>query len=159
MATPSNIAGAPLGTQFTGPQYMTRNQAGDPAAPLPAMNAVGPFFSANLGTNATKTVFTLGTADNTAVSMPGRGSVLGLSINVSAAPSAGTYGIRLVKNNTNVGGVFNLTGLSAQTATRFTGNMSSVTFNQGDSFKVWGSSAAALAPTTLDFAVYFWVAA
>lgn len=137
---------------------MTRNQAGDPALPLPGLDAIGPFFFQNLTTNGAKLVFTTGVAACTAVTMPGKGSLLGLSVNLDEAPAAGTYGIRVVKNNTNVGGVFAFTGASTQTLTRFTDNMTSVMFDRGDTFKIWGSSSATLT-TTRDAVVYLWVAA
>ena len=51
---------------------------------------IGPFFVANLDTALTNTDLVIGQAGQTLQNVPSAGTVLGLSVVASAAPSAGT---------------------------------------------------------------------
>lgn len=155
MATPDVIAGAPLGTSFQGPIRVLRNHAHDPATAPPLLTTL-PFFKANLTTNQTASAFNFGAADVTTLTMPKSGSLLGFSVDVSAAVSAGSYGIRVQKNGANVGGIFTVATQTAVTLTRFTSNLTSVTYARGDKFKVLGTSSTDIT-ANLDFGVMLWV--
>lgn len=122
--------------------------------------AYGPFFIANLAASQTNSDLPVGQAGVTLIGMPYRGTVVGVSIDGNAAPSAGTV-IASVHNAST-----ELSGGPTATIDSVTNTLTSVglvttarqhTFSAGARLGVSLTSNGDLAATTIEFNAHLYV--
>lgn len=123
--------------------------------------SIGPFTVANLDTAQTNSDLVFGQTGNTlSPGMPSAGSIVGLSVVASAAPSAGTAvfsvhsaGTELVSGPTatidSVTNTLESSGLA--------GSVRQHTFAKGARLGISATSATNLAATTVDYTAILWV--
>lgn len=122
---------------------------------------IGPFFVANLDTALTNTDLVIGQTGMTlSPGMPSAGSVVGLSVNASAAPSAGTATFSVHQASTELVNGPTAVIDSATNTLESTGLASSVrahTFSKGARLGVSATTTTNLAATTVDYNAFLWV--
>lgn len=122
--------------------------------------AIGPFFTANLDSGQTNLDLVLGQAGVTLTGMPYKGSIVGVSIDGNAAPSAGTVIASVHNAGTEISGGPTATIDTVTNTLTSTGLVSSArqnTFAAGARLGVSVTSAAGLAATTIEFNAFLYV--
>lgn len=122
---------------------------------------IGPFTVANLDTALTNTDLVIGQTGMTlSPGMPSAGTVVGLSVNASAAPSAGTAVFSVHSAGTELVNGPTATIDSATNTLESSGLASSVrqhTFAKGARLGVSATTSTTLAATTVDYNAFIWV--
>jgi hypothetical protein len=121
---------------------------------------IGPFTVANLDTAQTNADLTIGQTGQTLQNMPSSGSVVGLSVTASAAPSAGTAAFKVHNASTELVGGPSATIDSATNTLESSGLATSArehTFAKGARLGISATSSTNLAATTVDYNVMLWV--
>lgn len=122
---------------------------------------IGPFYVANLDTALTATDLLLGQAGNTlSPGMPSAGSVVGLSVVATAAPSAGTAVFSIHSAGTELVSGPTATIDSATNTLESSGLAGSVrqhTFAKGARLGISATTSTNLAATTVDYTATLWV--
>lgn len=121
--------------------------------------AMGPFFTANLATDQTNLDLVVGQAGVTLAGMPYGGTIVGVSLDGNAAPSAGSVVASIHSAGTEVSGGPTATIDTTNTLTS-TGLVSTArqhTFAAGARLGVSVSSSTDLAATTIEFNAFLYV--
>jgi len=116
--------------------------------------ALGPFFTANLDTALTNTDLPFGQAGVTLMGMPYAGSVVGVSLDGNAAPSAGTVIASIHSAGTELVGGPTATIDSVTNTLTSTGLVSTArqhTFAAGARLGISVTTTTTLAATTIEF--------
>jgi hypothetical protein len=125
-----------------------------------AVACIGPYTHTNLVSDS-NSVTTFITAGITGMTMPKAGSIVGVTADRSGTLTNGTWGLKVVKNGTNLGaGSFTISALAAAllTKTAFVTNLTSYTFSAGDRLGVFVTTSATAAMTeTTDATFTLWV--
>lgn len=123
---------------------------------------IGPFYVANIDTALTNTDLLFGniTGETLSPGMPSAGTVVGLSVGASAAPSAGTAVFSVHSAGTELVSGPTATIDSATNTLESSGLASSArqhTFAKGARLGVSATTATNLAATTVDYRAIVWV--
>lgn len=126
------------------------------------VTAIGPFYVANLDTALTNTDLLLAniTAETLSPGMPSAGTVLGLSVGASAAPSAGTATFSVHSAGTEISGGPTAVIDSATNTLESSGLAASaraLTFAKGARLGISATTTTTLAATTVDYRAMLWV--
>lgn len=122
--------------------------------------AIGPFFTANLDTAQTNLDLVVGQAGVSLAGMPFRGSVVGVSLDGNAAPSAGTVIASIHNASTELSGGPTATIDSVTNTLTSTGLVTSArqhTFAAGARLGVSVTTTTTLAATTIEFNAMLYV--
>lgn len=122
--------------------------------------ALGPFTVANLDTALTNTDLVIGQTGMTLVPMLESGSVVGLAVNSSAAPSAGTATFSIHNASTELVGGPTAVIDSVTNTLHSEGKVSTArehTFAQGARLGISATTTTNLAATTVDYNVTLYV--
>ncbi len=124
--------------------------------------AIGPFYVANLDTALTNTDLLIGniTAETLTPGMPSAGTVVGLSVGSSAAPSAGTATFSVHSAGTELSGSPTAVIDSATNtleSSGLAGSARALTFAKGARLGISATTTTNLAATTVDYRAYLWV--
>jgi hypothetical protein len=122
---------------------------------------IGPFYVANLDTAQTHADLAIGQSGMTLTpGMPSTGTVVGLSVNASAAPSAGTAIFSVHLAGTEYSGTPTATIDSATNTLESSGLCDSarkITFAKGARLGISVTTTTTLAATTVDYNATLWV--
>ena len=124
--------------------------------------AIGPFYAANLDTNLTNTDLLLANVASETLSpgMPAAGTVVGVSVGASAAPSAGTATFSVHSAGTELSGGPTAVIDSATNTLESSGVVASArqhAFARGARLGVSATTTTTLAATTVDYRAFLWV--
>lgn len=126
------------------------------------ITAIGPFYVANLDTALTNTDLLLGniTAETLTPGMPSAGTVVGLSVGASAAPSAGTATFSVHSAGTELPGGPTAVVDSVTNTLESSGlapSARALTFAKGARLGISVTTTTNLAATTVDYRAMLWV--
>lgn len=121
---------------------------------------LGPFYLANLDTALTNTDILLNniTAETLTPGLPSAGTVVGLSVSASAAPSAGTATFSVHSAGTELtNGPEAVISSAAQNSVGLVTSVRAHTFASGARLGISATTSTNLAATTVDYRAYLFV--
>lgn len=151
----SPTAGGPPGTTFGGMIRVMRQHSDAVSQGFPAIvSAIGPFCKINQAANTSSLTSLANLAAVTGWVAPKAGSVVGVSCSRNTVNVAGTWTVRVKKNDV---ALFTPTAVTARSVQYFQSNLQSFTYAAGDRLTIKMVTNASYASTTGDFAAFLHV--